>query len=234
MDEGDLPAGDHSLEETALKLFRVSMMAFMADGAKAASIAVRESDKDKFIQWLDGRYASSKEVAMTGTTPAKMTKALKEDLEAQGMQTIDDLAFLELTRYLGRPVGSSERKGFAHNSPAHMMEGAKTAKKHGATNFDVVVKEAKVSRDCSAIDSWITHLAERCSSSEASPYAEKSGARIQASMVAQGVPYQGPGCTALVHRAVPGRPRWAGYSGGVRSGADRPCSWTQWRRCDEA
>ena len=107
------------------------------------------------------------------------TPELLADLAAQGMASWDDLAFLELSLYLGRPAGKGERQGFVHNAPPTVMDGVRSAKKaHSAVNFDAVLEKALETGDISAASTWMMTLSQRCSSSPASPYAGKAANRF--------------------------------------------------------
>ena len=87
------------------------------------------------------------------------------------MSTFDDLAFTELSLFLGRPVGPTERVGGAYNSPPHIMDGAVKAKKAGSKNFDAVLATAMETGDIAPVNSWVLNLTTRCSVSKASPFA---------------------------------------------------------------
>ena len=60
-----------------------------------------EYDTDK-----DGKVSSSSKAK-----EPELTEALKAALAAQGMSSWRDLAFLELSIFLGRPAGSAEAPG---------------------------------------------------------------------------------------------------------------------------
>ena len=103
-----------------------------------------------------------------------MTKELKDNLEAQGMSSFDDLTFVELSWFLGRPCGPAERADGAYNTPATCMVGAKTAKKNGAPNVDAILATALTTGDIGPYNSWMLNLTQRCAVSTASPFASKA------------------------------------------------------------
>ena len=142
----------------------------LVDGAKLTKPAtvLLETDALRFECWLKGRYMDDVQLK-TPKREQTMTPELRADMDAQGMTDFDDLAFVELTVHLGRPAGPLERIGGAHNSPPTTMDGARTAKKHGAPNFDQVVAAALESGSIDRINSWIMNLTQRCTNSRSSP-----------------------------------------------------------------
>ena len=175
LDENDVPADGAVLDEDDFKKFARSMLALLADGSKLKSppIVLLDTDALRFETWLKGRYTEDVQLK-TPKREQTMTPELKSDMDAQGMTEFDDLAFTELTVHLGRPAGPLERVDGAHNSPPTTMAGARTAKKHGAPNFDQVVAAALEASSIDRINSWIMNVTQRCTNSRASPFAPKA------------------------------------------------------------
>jgi hypothetical protein len=74
--------------------------------------------------------------------------ALKADLEEQGMSSPFELFALELSVFLGRPVGESEVSGGTYRAPPSTMAGAVAARKGGSTQtFDTVLAAAQKTGD---------------------------------------------------------------------------------------
>lgn len=170
LSENDIPADGAVLDESSFATFAKSLKTLLADGAKAKGVNLLGVDIMRFEEYLKGRYMED----VVLKTPKKeqiMTPELRDDLDAQGMVDFDALAFLELSLYLGRPASQLERIGAAHHSPPTTMDGARTAKKHGATNLDTLVAAALESGDISKINSWMINLTQRCTNSKACAFA---------------------------------------------------------------
>ena len=169
--ELDVPDEGVSMDDAQFKDFEEAMAAILSTGATAAKSTMRPVDTSRFKLYLKGRYKDGKVSSSSKAKEPELTEALKADLAAQGMSSWRDLAFLELSIFLGRPAGSAECIGFAHYSPPTHMDGAKVAKKNGAMNFDLVLAAAMESGDLTRANSWMMTLAQRCASSPASPFA---------------------------------------------------------------
>ena len=84
--------------------------------------------------WLRARYSEDGDEAssiMDGKAKDKPSEAEGKDLEAQGLATPRQMRILELSLYLGRPVGDAELEGGSYKSPAATFKGSTLAKKGG-------------------------------------------------------------------------------------------------------
>ena len=72
-------------------------------------------------RWLRARYSEDEDEAsstMDGKSKAKPSEAESNDLAEQGFAKPRQMRILELSLYLGRPVGDAELEGGSYKSPA--------------------------------------------------------------------------------------------------------------------
>ena len=93
----------------------------------------------------DEDEASSVLATKDGKGKSKPSEAEAKDLTAQGLAEPRQMRVLELSLYLGRPVGDSELEGGSYRSPAATFKGSTLAKKGGElVTVDMVVKHPRV------------------------------------------------------------------------------------------
>ena len=180
LQSSDVPAEGVLVEDALFDAMYTVLQAALGDGAKIAKVQVLSSDVARYRLWLEGRYKVKKDVPSKPEDVAQeLTDELKEDLRLQGMSAFDDIKFVELSLFLGRPVSKLERSGGAYNAPPTMMTGAIAARKSGAKTFDDLLERCYKSNDLAAVDTWINTLSHRCTTSQASPYAGQAANRFR-------------------------------------------------------
>ena len=113
-------------------------------------------------RWLRARYSDSEDEAssvLDGKIKEKPTEAEDKDLTAQGLSLPRQMRILELSLYLGRPVGDSELDGGSYKSPAATFKGSTLAKKGGdLVTLDMVIKQTLVDGKREPLEDWFTEL----------------------------------------------------------------------------
>ena len=113
-------------------------------------------------RWLRARYSDSEDEAssvLDGKIKEKPTEAEDKDLTAQGLSLPRQMRILELSLYLGRPVGDSELDGGSYKSPAATFKGSTLAKKGGdLVTLDMVVKQTLLDGKREPLEDWFTEL----------------------------------------------------------------------------
>ena len=113
--------------------------------------ARHSEDEDEASSVLDGKV---KEPAK-----GKPSEAEAKDLAAQGLASPRQMRVLELSLYLGRPVGDAELEGGSYRSPASTFKGATLAKKGGdLVTIDMVIKQALADGLREPLEDWMTEL----------------------------------------------------------------------------
>jgi hypothetical protein len=174
--EMDVPAKDGMLDEAAFLEFAKLMKVMLEHGVTVAKNTINPVDGTRFASWLKARFLDDRTTAdkKGPVLDEKQKKEMEADMSAQGMSEWPELAFAELSLFLGRPVGRMECDGFEYNGPPTSMSGAKVAKKNGVKNFDQLLEEAFAGSEITRVDAWMQLLAQRCSTSPASPFAGRA------------------------------------------------------------
>ena len=111
----------------------------------------------KCPKWF-ARYSSEENEPST-MDGKKVTEAETKDLAAQGMDHPRQMRTLELTLYLGRPVGGSELENGSYRSPASSYKGATLAKKGGdLVTIDTILKRTLDDGKRDHLDDWFSDL----------------------------------------------------------------------------
>jgi hypothetical protein len=153
--EDDVPSDGTPLSASdlaeALGFFNSVFEDYAAGGAPKATC------KFKLKAWLQARFGeAAKDDALFNLSKegnktvisSDAAAALKADLEEQGMSSPFELFALELSVFLGRPVGESEVSGGTYRAPPSTMAGAVAARKGGSTQtFDTVLAAAQKTGD---------------------------------------------------------------------------------------
>ena len=116
-------------------------------------------------RWLRARYSEDEDEASSVLAPKegkvknKPSEAETKDLASQGLTEPRQMRVLELSLYLGRPVGDSELEGGSYKSPAATFKGSTLAKKGGdLVTLDMVVKQTLLDGKREPLEDWFTEL----------------------------------------------------------------------------
>ena len=116
-------------------------------------------------RWLRARYSDDEDEASSvlgskeGKSMKKPSDAEAKDLKSQGLTMPRQMRVLELSLYLGRPVGDSELDGGSYKSPAATFKGSTLAKKGGdLTTVDMVIKQTLADGKREPLEDWFTEL----------------------------------------------------------------------------
>ena len=116
-------------------------------------------------RWLRARYSEDEDEASSVLAPKegkvknKTSEAETKDLASQGLTEPRQMRVLELSLYLGRPVGDSELEGGSYKSPAATFKGSTLAKKGGdLVTLDMVVKQTLLDGKREPLEDWFTEL----------------------------------------------------------------------------
>jgi hypothetical protein len=113
-------------------------------------------------RWLRARFSEDEDgtsSVLDGKGKDKPSEAESKDLTAQGLTQPRQMRILELSLYLGRPVGDSELEGGSYKSPAATFKGSTLAKKGGdLVTLDMVIKQTLVDGKREPLEDWFTEL----------------------------------------------------------------------------
>ena len=113
-------------------------------------------------RWLRARFSGEEDEAsiiQDAKDKGKPSEAEEADLMAQGLSMPRQMRVLELSMYLGRPVGDSELDGGSYKSPPAQFKGATLAKKGGdLVTLDMVVKKTLDDGQREPLEDWFSEL----------------------------------------------------------------------------
>ena len=113
-------------------------------------------------RWLRARYSEDEDEASTMDGRIKnkpCSEAETKDLTEQGFAKPRQMRILELSLYLGRPVGDAELEGGSYKSPAATFKGSTLAKKGGdLVTIDMIIAATLVDGKREPLDEWFTEL----------------------------------------------------------------------------
>ena len=113
-------------------------------------------------RWLRARYSEDEDEASTMDGKSKdkpCSEAEIKDLTEQGFAKPRQMRILELSLYLGRPVGDAELAGGSYKSPAATFLGSTLAKKGGdLVTIDMIIAATLVDGKREPLDEWFTEL----------------------------------------------------------------------------
>ena len=183
-DEDDISSNalEGNMDGTSLKVVTEKWWLILVECAKAAKQdAPTPVDRARLEGWLSGRYKVVDVLAVKDAeAEAVVTAECLADLKAQGMSSLKDLLWFELTIHLGRPAGGKELDGGGYRQPPSAMQGAKDAKKAQGTSFrtyEMVLDKASETNSIEELDAWFSMLTPRMTS-HPHPFAERGAALI--------------------------------------------------------
>jgi hypothetical protein len=156
LDETTIPELGDQVSASKKVLWR-SVFEHMGKEDKADQI--RDLDFAKFMDWLE---MSVKEVKETPKEPKEtlgMSATAVNDLLGQGADNLFDLAWLEVSLFMGRPVSVPETVDWVYGAPPNMTAGGRAARKSNLETFDMAVTRAVSESDLYPVDQWVTRLA---------------------------------------------------------------------------
>jgi hypothetical protein len=137
--------------------------------------ALKAYEFSKFMMWM--ALGAMEKDGTKAIDVSIITDEFRADMLRQGTSDLSDIAWLELSIFLGRAVAENETKGFQPGGPCQLMEGAKMVRKFGIPTFDSVLTHSRLENSLAPIEAFIFKLQASWASC-GHPFAPKAQVRL--------------------------------------------------------
>jgi hypothetical protein len=138
-----------------------------------------------FLVWMrrgtrtesEAKKVDEKSLGVTSAVKSIITEQCRLDMEAQGVDVLDGIAWVEMSLHLARAVTPAEMESWQYGAPAQLGQGGRMAKKFGMPTFDTAMAAARLALSLAALE---THFAKCMAQWGActGPFALKASVRL--------------------------------------------------------